>query len=255
MVLMKWCLPPQQLVLSQNEIHVWRAFLDLDGDAYDQLEATLSQDERARASRFRFESDQKHFIAARGILRNLLGRYLNELPSAIEFSYGPHGKPALRLQGANTPVSFNLSHSHGLALLAFSDMSEVGIDLEQVRPNFAVDEIAERFFSPREIAECCALPPEHRAERFFLLWTRKEAYIKARGGGLQISLDSFSFSLAPGQHETLQSDDSWRWSVRSFEPTPGFVSTLVAEGQGWGLRGWDWKSRCAEGKQQSRAWR
>jgi 4'-phosphopantetheinyl transferase len=238
---MEWRIPPSELALSKNEIHVWRAFLDMPGEAYNRLEATLSGDEQARAVRFRFDSDRKHFIAARGILRDLLARYLNELPGAIEFSYGPQGKPALRLPGSRARVHFNLSHSDGLALLAFSNTHELGIDLEPVRRNFAAEEIAERFFSAQEVAEYRALPADLRAEGFFLCWTRKEAYIKANGGGLQIPLDSFSVSLTPGQPEKLQSDDACRWSVRSFTPTPGFVSAVVAEGKPWELRGWEWE--------------
>jgi 4'-phosphopantetheinyl transferase len=238
---MEWCIPPRELTLGKNEIHVWRAFLHAEEDAHGQLEATLSADERARAARFRFDSDRKHFIAARGILRSLLGRYLHERPGEIQFCYGPQGKPALRWQDSNPPVHFNLSHSHDLVLLAFSDTREVGIDLERLRPHFAAEEIAERFFAPPEVAEFRALPAELRVEGFFLCWTRKEAYIKAKSGGLQIPLDSFRVSLTPGQPERLQSEDCSRWSIRSFEPTPGFVSTLVVEGKQWQLRGWQWE--------------
>jgi 4'-phosphopantetheinyl transferase len=240
---MEWRVPPNELALGKNEIHVWRAFLDVPPDVYTRLEATLSADERARAAEFHFASHRQHFTAARGILRDLLGRYLNELPRAIEFSYGPQGKPDLRLQDSQSPIHFNLSHSHGLALFTFSDAREVGIDLEQVRPNFAGEEIAERFFSPQEVAEFRALPPDARDHGFFLCWTRKEAYIKARSGGMQIPLDSFSVSLTPGRPEKLHSDDSHRWSVLSFDPAPGFASAVVAEGQGWELLGWEWEQR------------
>ena len=198
-------------------------------------------DEKSRAARFRFARDRNHFIAARGILRELLGGYLHRSPAELEFDYGPSGKPALRTEGPSSPVRFNLSHSHGLAVYAFALGREVGIDLEPIRPDFAADDIAGRYFSTRELNELRALPPELRPEGFFLCWTRKEAYVKARGEGLQIPLDSFSVSLTPGEPEVLESADSSRWSLRSFEPAPRYVAAVVGEGQGWRLRHWERK--------------
>ncbi len=240
---LQWDMPPRELALPGNEVHVWQALLDLEQNTYRQLEPTLSEDERGRAARFRFDSDRKHFVAARAILRDLLGRYLGESPAAIEFSYGPQGKPSLRRQGSTPPLSFNLSHSHGLSLFAFSRGREVGIDLEWIRPDFSTGEIAERFFSKQEVAEFLALPPEQKPEGFFLCWTRKEAYIKAKGAGLQIPLDSFSVSLIPGRPETLQSSDGQRWGLRSFQPAPNFAAAVVGEGQAWQLRSATWAPR------------
>ncbi len=137
-------------------------------------------------------------------------------------------------------MRFNISHSHGLAVLAFARNREIGIDLEPIRPEFAGEEIAERYFSAQELAELRALPAALRPEGFFLCWTRKEAYVKARGLGLQVPLDSFSVSLTPGQPEILQSVDSARWSLRSFAPAPNFVAAIVEEGQDWHPRYWNW---------------
>jgi len=125
------------------------------------------------------------------------------------------GKPALDLEETQQCVRFNLSHSHGLAVFAFSLDREIGIGLELIRFNFATDEIAVRYFFPRELAEWRALPSDSRAEGFFLCWTRKEAYVKARGAGLHFPLDSFSVSLTPGKPEILESADSEQRSVCS----------------------------------------
>ncbi|MFZ0912892.1 MAG: 4'-phosphopantetheinyl transferase superfamily protein [Candidatus Korobacteraceae bacterium] len=137
-------------------------------------------------------------------------------------------------------IRFNLSHSHGLALYAFAYRREVGIDLELIQTDFGGEAVAERFFSPRELAQLRALSVELRAEGFFNCWTRKEAYVKARGDGLQIQLDSFDVSLTPGYPNALNSSDCLRWSLCSFQPAPQFVAAVVAEGRGWRLRHLEW---------------
>jgi len=105
---------------------------------------------------------------------------------------------------------------------------------------FFSEEIAERYFSPHEVAELRSLPPALRAEGFFLCWTRKEAYVKARGNGLQIPLKSFQVGLTPNEPEYLNSADSERWMLRALRPAVGFVGAILAEGQDWELRCWDW---------------
>jgi 4'-phosphopantetheinyl transferase len=234
-----WSTPPTNLELAEAEIHVWRSSLDLERSALDRCAAVLSQDEKLRASRFLFPRDRDHFVAGRGILRELLGQYVTRPPAQLEFQYGKRGKPSLRAENGRPPVQFNLSHSRGLAVFAFASNRELGVDLEPIRPEFAGEEIAERHFSPQELEEWHRLTPGLRAEAFFLCWTRKEAYVKARGEGLQIPLASFSVTLTPGQPEELHSVDSARWHVQSFQPAPGYAAAIVAEGKGWSLRQWD----------------
>ncbi len=235
-----WVSDPGPVQLGENEVHVWRADLDCGEAALQRFETTLAPDERARADRFIFQKDRNSFVAARGILRELLGRYVTRSPEQIEFDYGPKGKPSLR-QPLDSEVQFNVSHSHGLALFAFARGRHLGIDVELVRPDCAGDEIAKRFFSALEVAELQALPPSSRTEGFFLCWTLKEAYIKARGEGLHIPLDSFHVSFSPGQPARLQSVDSFRWSLRSLRPAPRYVGALAGEGRGWRPSFWDWK--------------
>lgn len=234
-----WVPGPDQLELNDGEIHIWRAHLNCVKFVLSQLEATLGPDERIRADRFHFERDRNAFVAARGILRQLLGRYLGRLPADIQFDYGPQGKPSLRLQ-SKPSIQFNLSHSHGLALLAFATNCPLGVDVELVRSDFATDDIARRFFSPLEVEEWHVLPDSLRVEGFFLCWTRKEAYVKAKGQGLQIPLDSFHVSLTPGQPEELRSEDGLQWSLHSLRPGPGYVGALVGKCAGPRLRCWDW---------------
>ena len=230
-----------RLALADGEIHVWRAALDCSESVLHRFEAALAADEKARAQRFVFQPDRNSYIAARGVLRELLGKYLHRGPSEIEFDYGAQGKPALRSGWSQSGLQFNVSHSHGMALFAFAVARQVGVDVEMVRADFAGEKIAERFFSPQEVRELRSLPAAVQDEGFFLCWTRKEAYIKARGEGLQIPLKSFHVSLTPTKPARLQADDSSRWSLRSLRLEGRYVGAVVGEGKGWKLRGLEWR--------------
>jgi 4'-phosphopantetheinyl transferase len=222
-----WSRPILPVTLPENEIHIWRAWLDVEPQERDRLSGYLSEDERARASRFVFQHDREHFAVARGRLRELLGTYLHRSPQSLEFRTGRYGKLSL---ADHADLRFNLTHSYGLALYAFAIIRELGIDVEKIRPDFASEGIAERYFSVAEQNELRELPVELHTNAFFLCWTRKEAYVKAHGGGLQIPLESFDVSLTPGKPETLRSADSERWNLRSFEPAPEYIASLVGEG-------------------------
>ena len=238
-----WCLPPETLILGSDEVHVWRATLDQTASQIESFRHTLAADEQARAERFYFQRDREHFIVARGMLRSLLGFYLNKAPECLSFRYSSHGKPALAWESGGDAVRFNLSHSHGVALYAVTRGREVGIDLEYIRSDLEVEQIAERFFSRREIATLRALPIDLRTYAFFLCWTRKEAYLKARGEGLSLPLDQFDVSLIPGEPAALlsthrDSHEALRWSLQELTPTPGYAATLAVEGHGWHLACW-----------------
>ena len=240
-----WRAPPETLVLGCDEVHVWRATLDQTPSQIQSFRHNLAADEQARAERFHFERDREHFIVARGVLRAILGRYLNRAPEGLSFCYGSHGKPALAGESGGDAIRFNVSHSHGVALYAVTRGREVGIDLERIRFDLAVAEIAERFFSRREAAMLRTLPTEAQRQAFFRCWTRKEAYIKARGEGLSLPLDQFDVSLAPGEPEAIlgtQPDPSEasRWSLQELTPAPGYVAALAVEGHGWRLACWQW---------------
>jgi 4'-phosphopantetheinyl transferase len=234
------------LTLRRDEVHVWRAELALDPADFIKLQETLAPDERERAARFRFLKDRQRFIAARGVLREVLARYLNQDPARLEFCYGPSGKPTLAAGMGAGELRFNLSHSHGLALYAITRRREIGVDLEYVRPQLAEEQIAERFFSRHEVEALRALPASIQPEAFFHCWTRKEAYIKARGEGLAVPLDSFDVSLAPGEPPALlsvRSDprEAARWSLETLSPGSGYVGAVAAEGSDWSIRLWRWE--------------
>lgn len=238
-----WGCPPPELSIESNEIHVWRAVLNEPAASVDHYLQTLAVDEQRRAARFYFQHDREHFIIAHGVLRALLGRYLNRRPESVSFCYSEHGKPSLVLESGEDTIRFNMSHSQGMALYAVARNREVGVDLEFVRRDLEAEQIAERFFSRREIAELHALPAESRREAFFLCWTRKEAYIKARGEGLSLPLDQFDVSLTPGEPAALLSTrpdpaEALRWSLRELTAAPGYVAAIAAEGGGWSLSCW-----------------
>jgi len=238
-----WNIPPKTLNLPHAEIHVWRASLNADSAWQQRLAQTLSEEEHYRANRFHFEKDRAHFIVGRGILRVILGGYLKLNSEQVPIGYTPFGKPILAEPLHANDLQFNLSHSDGLALYAFGHSHPLGIDLERTRPDFATAEIAQRFFAPGEVATLQALSPELQPRAFFDCWTRKEAYLKAKGSGLSVPLDSFEVSLTPGEPAVLlksqiDSQEPQRWSLLSLNPGPGYAAALAVEGRVWQLKCW-----------------
>jgi 4'-phosphopantetheinyl transferase len=213
-----------------NEIHIWQAPLDRPIDVVGRLESALSPDEKARADRFHFVNDRNRFVVARGLLRELLGKYLQQNPASLAFSYGHHGKPSVSGEHASSGHCFNLSHSAGLAVYAIARGRNLGIDVEHIRPESAGEEIAARYFSAREVSDLRRLPPEARVEGFFHCWTRKEAYLKATGMGLQIRLDSFAVSVLPGKPAQFLEGVEQRWHLAAYHPAEGYVAAVAYDG-------------------------
>jgi 4'-phosphopantetheinyl transferase len=233
---MVWVVPGTPPPLGVHEAHLWR--LDLDA-ATGEASATdiLNEEERARAARFHFERDRHRFMAGRAALRRILAAYLDRSPDDLVFAVGPHGKPALE----NLGLEFNLSHSGGCGLLAVTRGRRVGVDVERVRADFAGEDIARRFFAPAEVEALAGSAPDQYATGFFRCWTRKEAYVKARGDGLSLALDRFEVPLDQGATRALASclddpSECARWSLREVVPAPGYLGALVVEGDGWTLQ-------------------
>ena len=233
--------PACPLQLGKQEVHIWQARLDVGSSIAQRLSTHLSQDEVRRAERFVLEKDRTSFKVARGILRELLRAYLQQPAAAISFETGTWGKPALSGAAQLESVRFNVSHSYGLALYAFTRDREIGIDVEKIRPEVAFEGIEDRYFSAREVQELRSLPHALRPQGFFLCWTRKEAYIKARGEGLQIPLDSFDVSLIPGAPAVLNSTDCDKWGLTSLNLGPDFAGAVVVEGRESKLQFWEWR--------------
>ena len=238
-----WTTPPSSLSLSRDEVHIWSCSLNLSRSFISSLRSNLSKDELDRAERFYFEIDRHRFIARRGLLRVILGRYLKMNPSQLRFHRNNFGKPAMVPIRNQEIISFNLSHSQGLALYAFCYGRKIGIDLERIRTDIEYEQIAERFFSPQEASALRDLPANKKPEAFFNCWTRKEAYIKAKGRGLSIPLSHFEVSLIPGEPARLLNTkfglkETTRWSLRELIVGSNHVAALAVEGYDWQLKCW-----------------
>lgn len=241
-----WHLPPKQLSVSRDEVHIWRAFLDLPTTQVEQLKQTLSPDELVRAERFYFERDKHRFIVARALLRTTLGSYLGVQPWELQFGYGHRGKPDLAAIYAESRLRFNVSHSQNLVVYAVSCERELGVDVEFIRPINEAEQIAKRYFSVRENTSFQSLAPSEKQVGFFYHWTRKEAYLKAEGEGLSADNDLFDASVATEDTNMPSSSDlpGDRWFLQGFTPAPNYVATVAVKGKGWDLAYW----QCPQGK-------
>jgi len=234
--------------LRADVLHVWRVFLRAEAQRLEPYAATLSEDEQSRAQRYRFERDRNDFVAGRGVLRSLLGRYLGLVPEQIRFVYGNRGKPALAPE-LKTPLRFNVSHSDGLLLCVVTANRAVGVDVERVRWLPDLEEVAGCVFCPHELAVLRGLVErQEKQQAFFRCWTRKEAYIKADGEGFSLPVQQIEVSIAPGKPAELvrragRGAEARRWSLRDFDPAPGYVGAVAAEGHGWQVRCWNWQPK------------
>jgi 4'-phosphopantetheinyl transferase len=237
-----WPAPPAALYLDSQAVHVWAAPLDRSAEQIASLAKVLSTDELERAEKFRFPHLRNRYIAARGSLRVLLGRYLHRDPTALEFSYSSRGKPALKGQGTES-LHFNLAHSHDLALIAVTRAAPVGVDVERIRPMRDADQIAGRFFSAREAEAFRNVPVAEQDTAFFSLWTRKEAWLKATGDGISESLSKFEVTFLPAAEPRVlaiggDAAAGAAWSLSALNPAAGFVGALAMQCRGVRLQCW-----------------
>lgn len=211
-------------------VHVWRASLIQPPAIAQQLSQYLSPDEQAKVERFRFVQHQQRSLISRGILRTLLGRYLNIDPATLKFDYEAHGKPALLLSPGWPTLQFNLAHSQDLVVYAIVVNHPVGIDVEYQRPITDITEIAQRFFSKSEQQALQRLSGEAQKTAFFDYWTGKEAVLKATGQGLvelssvEISLPDCSLHL---QGDLAQQYPAQSWQIRLFEPQENYSGAIA----------------------------
>lgn len=229
----KWGLASVGDELGADEAHVWRASLDQPATVIAKLAPLLSQDEYQRARRYYRPVDRDRFIVGRGMLRKIISAYLSLPPGQLRFTYNEYGKPTVSGDQNDRALNFNLSHSADLTLYAVTRGRAVGIDIEYIREDFATLEIAERFFSKDEVAALKSLPTEQRTMGFFNCWSRKEAFIKAKGMGVSYPLDRFTVSLAPGEPPALLKVDDdkrevARWKMYELKPGAGYAAAIIA---------------------------
>ena len=241
-----WPIPESLPRLDDDEVHVWRCWLEQSDGPIEQLREVLSPEERVRADRPYQERGRRHAVVARGFLRRVLAGYLGVAPATLSFIYGEKGKPSFAWGGEHGDVHFNLSHSGDVAVLGVARGRELGADVERLRAIADHADIASRFFSPAENAELVARWSGDPIRGFFTCWTRKEAYIKATGLGLSQPLDGFDVTIAPGDPPRLlrvERDDAEteRWTFATFEPAAGYLGAVAAEGTGWRLLTWSFE--------------
>ncbi len=218
--------------LKSEDIHIWQADLNISHSLQANFWKTLSFDEQVRANRFRFDRDRTHYIAAKGIVRELLANYLDWLPAAITFSYTEYQKPILK---EINNLQFNISHSNGIGIFGFRHgIIPIGVDVEFLQPDIELKDLASQFFATKETKKLLSLPADRQVEGFFNCWTRKEAIIKAIGQGLSFPLNQFEVSLTPNEPAKLLAT-YWNqkaannWYLATFIPKLNYIGALAIE--------------------------
>ncbi len=208
--------------LKNDQVHVWRVFIDQVAPSLQTISSLLSEDEKTRSERFRSPRDRERYAISRALLRILLSHYLELAPTRLRFIYGAQGKPRLADEFDSASLQFNLSHSEGIAMYAIARDRNIGIDIEHVREAFDYREIARRFLAVEE--------PDLQmmsADAFFRRWTQSEALAKALGRGL----DQFSIAR----------DEEPGYKIIELKPEPGFVAALAVEGGAFAIECFDWE--------------
>ena len=239
-----WVAPPHNLTLTVGEVHIWRVFLDQCAPGIQDLYQTLTPAERVSVELFYFDADRQRAILRRGILRQILGRYLSLPPHRLQFHRTEYGKPFLTANSGGQWLRFNLSHAGNLALYAITRHRAVGVDVAHMRPEF-LEGLPEQLFSLTEVSQLRSLPPLAQVQAFFRCWTRKEAFIKARGDGLALPLDQFDVSLRPGEPARVVATrwdpaEAAKWSLAEVEPGPEYAGAVCLRGSLLQLRCWQW---------------
>lgn len=209
-----WEIPPQNLILHNNDIHIWLINMEDYQQKIDSCKDILSQDEQEKTNKFASKLLKKSFIISRAFLRIILSKYLKTIPQEIYFTYNNKGKPQLDTE-ALLSIKFNLSHKNNYVIYGFS-YHNIGIDLEKIDDKIKVEKIAQRFFCNDEFNYLKTLDSKVKIEYFLKLWTKKEAYLKAIGKGLSGGLDSICF-LVNNHHQKIDfiinknnnSSDNW----------------------------------------------
>ena len=239
-----WQSTPGTVRLSSEYIDIWRISLDLSHAQIDKYRAALSGDELARCDKFKSTKRRREFIIGRGALRTLIGQCLKLDPPALDIVYSEHQKPGLSASSPGVPLSFNLTHSHDLVLIALALERHIGIDIEYLRTDVDFRKLARRFFSEQEYRSLESCDDSRLTAAFFACWTRKEALLKAIGEGIAFGLKDFSVSVGPldqevDLHTHWNKAEAARWSILNLEAGHEYAAAIAASGGKFKLRCWD----------------
>ena len=238
-----WQTPPDDLGISPRHVDVWLASTQAGEARVRAYSKSLSREELARAQKFRSKTAYREYIVTRGLLRRTLSDTAGLDLAGVDFLYGEHGKPCLDARAPGKAVAFNVSHSHGLALVALAPGGRLGVDLEKIRPEVEWRDLARRYFSD---AECRDL--ERRGDRdglraFYTCWTRKEAFVKALGAGVSYGLKEFDVSIGPEEDYAAltirsQDEESAGWALKNLPVPDSHVAALAVDRPACNLRLW-----------------
>ena len=233
-----WPAPERLPVLGADEIHVWMASVEDLAPLSAALGAFQDPAEREREARFHFEADRVRHAITRGVLRRLAGHYLGRPPAELRFRAGAHGKPHLSGTDAGS-LTFNVSHSGTVVLIALAHRAKVGVDIESWASRIdgpGIDRIADSAFSAHERGALRALAPSERRAAFFAIWSRKEAYIKATGLGVSAGLRHFDVSHDPGDARLIadraRGTGPADWVLHDLAPASGYSAALATDDAG-----------------------
>ncbi len=209
------------------KVQVWLIPLGIEASHGEQCLQLLSRDEQVNASRLKFSRHRNRYIAARAMLRVLLGADVGVSPETIAFAYGPHGKPIL---ASHPAVNFNLAHTRELAILAISRTHQVGVDIECINRTLDYDPLARRYFTAHEYANLQLMPAVDRQRAFLTVWTRKEAIAKALGLGLHLPFKLIKTTLTTDKSPRLlkvRGSDARDWSLHTVETGHNCIATVA----------------------------
>ena len=219
---------------SSGQLHIWRYRLDISDSAAATLSKTFSVEDHHKCDRLVTRRLRRRAIASRGALRHLLGLYLDRNPSRIELETGPEGKPELVGEDEHR-IAFNVSHTGDEGLLALTSDGILGVDLERIRPEIDVLRLARRVFSSSEQAQFSTIHEERLRPSFFHVWTCKEAFLKAHGGGLTVPLTSFDVEVDPDRgarllDTRLPGDERGNWQLKTIDVEEGLRAAVAWSG-------------------------
>ena len=228
--------------LKPHTVHIWSLNFAVNDDAFNRYHSLLSEDEKKRASKFKFYKDKRCYVVTRGCLRLLSASYLEKNARDIVFVYEKYGKPRYKHK---TILNFNVSHSGDIAVIGFVYEHAIGIDIEKIKNDFDTFEIASNFFSKKEIAALREIPESQKYKAFYRCWTRKEAFIKAKGIGLSFPLDKFSVTLDSDLNaELIQTQwdtyEKLKWQFTSFIPSEDYIAAFTVNSQIKDIQYFNW---------------
>tara|TARA_B110000046_G_scaffold8957_1_gene9091 strand:+ start:496 stop:1272 length:777 start_codon:yes stop_codon:yes gene_type:complete len=221
--------------ITANQVYVWSVNLDKEKVHTEEFYGLLSLDEKEKASRFHFEKDRDRYILARGVLRKMLAFYLDKKPIEVSFDYNCYGKPTLTNDRVHENLRFNMSHSGGIALIAFSRGRKIGVDIERVNNEFDYDQIVQTFFSKNEIGSIKKTENDKRHMAFFRFWTRKEAFLKGIGEGLSYPMKEVDVFLQSCEDWSLiqtfnKNSGQEFWYGKDLFPHSGYAAAIAVQG-------------------------